>query len=399
MPYLNPPQNGVKPSSRFSSLNVFKLKSTDAAPPPPPKDYASSLNAPPSAFYNKSLFSRSAASLVPSLSPQSTSGPATPSTPYPPFPSAGLEFGKRSNNNFPSANGRAAAPSPVPSASGGSLRSFGRGGGDYLISPSMDGSTDSGGSCPVANPNIDTFLVNGTKPKKSVFKLANLAKRNRSKKDLSDTVSVSGSVSRSVSVSEQDSAPGTAEGDEGISMPWNFQHNIHVDEGYIGLPPSWSSALSQVGFDDDEIAAIHARRKAAATSVTSGSKLANPHTTYSTERPPSPHALTMTLSTTSTSFSTTLLEPAPRSTSLGKGQAREALTIHPPSLYSRLFTPDFKHTTDLADAPNTYLPTYPSPTRPIRCWCITPFLGLSCTISARPFHLPPYTYPTTWIHI
>ncbi|KAF7977912.1 hypothetical protein HWV62_2482 [Athelia sp. TMB] len=48
--------------------------------------------------------------------------------------------------------------------------------------------------------------------------------------------------------------------DDGISMPWNFQHNIHVDEGYTGLPPSWSTSLQAAGFSEDEIAAIQARR-------------------------------------------------------------------------------------------------------------------------------------------
>ncbi|KAG8215491.1 hypothetical protein J3R82DRAFT_9124 [Butyriboletus roseoflavus] len=232
MPYLNPPQSGAKPSSRFSTLNVFKLKpgsasgslgvsliyflpeprmrsplSADAVPPPPPKDstYASSLNPRPSTFYNKSLFSRSAASLSTSLSPESNSGPATPSTPYPSMPSAYFEFGKPPNSALGSANGRATAASPVPSASGGSLRSFGRGGADYLPSPSVDGSTDSSGSCPNAssNPNLGVYILNdansssytlgqattattaSVKPKKGVFKLANLARRNRSRKDLS----------------------------------------------------------------------------------------------------------------------------------------------------------------------------------------------------------------------
>lgn len=101
---------------------------------------------------------------------------------------------------------------------------------------------------------------------------------------------------------------------------------------YIGLPPSWSAALSQVGFDEDEIAAIHSRRRAAAAAVTSNAKLVNPHSAYSTERPASPHTLTVTPPTTSTSSSTTLLRPVPRSISLRTG--REALGIHPPSMYS-----------------------------------------------------------------
>ncbi|KAF8440006.1 hypothetical protein L210DRAFT_2194947 [Boletus edulis BED1] len=251
MPYLNPPQNGVKPPSRFSSLNVFKLKS-DAAPPLPPKDsaYASSpnpsLSPPTPAFYNRSLFSRSASSLVPSLSPDSISGPATPSTPYLPIPSAGLEFGKRSNT-LVTLSARTAASSPAPSASGGSLKSLGRGGGDYLPSPSMDGSTDSSSSCPNvnynANANFDMYLLNGAnsstytmgqattasvKSKKNVFNLVSLAKRNKSKKDLSDTASA---FSGTASVNEQEGASGKVEGDDGISSPWNFQHNIHVDEG------------------------------------------------------------------------------------------------------------------------------------------------------------------------
>ncbi|KAI9571959.1 hypothetical protein HD554DRAFT_2070606 [Boletus coccyginus] len=205
MPHPSPPQ---KPSSRFSSLNVFKLRpgplDPDAAPPPPPKDL--------SPLYNRSFFSRSAVSLAPSPSPDS-SLPATPS--------ACLEFGKRSH--IP----RAAAASPVPSAS--SFRSHARARGDYLVAPSMDGSTDSSGSSPPI-PSVNGATP-AMKPKKGVFKLAGLAKRNRSKKDLSDTASASGSVSRSTSLCDQDSTPANPDADDGITLPWNFQHHIHVDEG------------------------------------------------------------------------------------------------------------------------------------------------------------------------
>ncbi|KAK2465156.1 hypothetical protein APHAL10511_002848 [Amanita phalloides] len=48
--------------------------------------------------------------------------------------------------------------------------------------------------------------------------------------------------------------------DTGISTPWNFQHNIHVDEAFIGLPPSWSTQLASAGFSPEEIAALEARR-------------------------------------------------------------------------------------------------------------------------------------------
>lgn len=101
---------------------------------------------------------------------------------------------------------------------------------------------------------------------------------------------------------------------------------------YIGLPPSWSAALAQVGFDEEEIATIYARRRAAATAIISNTKPVNSNTAYSTKRSASPRALTVTPSTPSASSSTTLLEPALRSTSLARG--REALSIHPPSMYS-----------------------------------------------------------------
>ncbi|KAF7326663.1 Non-specific serine/threonine protein kinase [Mycena venus] len=56
--------------------------------------------------------------------------------------------------------------------------------------------------------------------------------------------------------------PSPAEEDDNISMPWNFQHNVHVDEGFTGLPPSWTTALQEAGFSDEEIAAILQRRLA-----------------------------------------------------------------------------------------------------------------------------------------
>lgn len=154
-------------------------------------------------MYNRTFFSRSAASLA---SPESASGPATPPSPF--MPNVLAELGKRSNN--------------------GSLRSFNRGR-DYLPSPSVD--TDSSGSCPnhlgvylSSNASSSSYTlgqetISSVKPKKSVFKLANLTKRNKSKKDLSDVASSSGSVGRTASVTESEQA----EGDEGISMPWNFQ--------------------------------------------------------------------------------------------------------------------------------------------------------------------------------
>ncbi|KAJ7756263.1 hypothetical protein B0H16DRAFT_696315 [Mycena metata] len=55
-------------------------------------------------------------------------------------------------------------------------------------------------------------------------------------------------------------SPPNDDEDENISMPWNFQHNVHVDEGFTGMPPSWNTSLQEAGFSEDEIAAIQQRR-------------------------------------------------------------------------------------------------------------------------------------------
>ncbi|KAL4065516.1 hypothetical protein V8B97DRAFT_1875356, partial [Scleroderma yunnanense] len=301
-----------KPSSRFASLRMFKLKpgsgsSASLPPPPPPKDNVylsspSSLN-PPSAPYSKSIFSRSFSSLSPSsirdpsqgqpVSPQT--GPGTPLTPS---SSAGPDSARgqtsAASGSYSGVLGRGMTVSPVPSGSGVSVRSVSGGG-----APSVDGSTDSSGSFPQnSNPYAfgappAQYLDSGTlRPKKSIFKLSSLGKRNKSRKDLSESANTS-----------ECEESGKEEGDDGISRPWNFQHHIHVDEGYIGLPPSWSAALSNAGFSEEEITAIHARRQAASAANLKPGTLGvpNPHTQYSSARPNSP----------------VLQNPAPRSSSLG----------------------------------------------------------------------------------
>ncbi|KAJ2915100.1 hypothetical protein MD484_g5300, partial [Candolleomyces efflorescens] len=54
--------------------------------------------------------------------------------------------------------------------------------------------------------------------------------------------------------------PPTPADDENISMPWNFQHNIHVDDSLSGLPPSWTTSLAAHGFTEEDIALLLARR-------------------------------------------------------------------------------------------------------------------------------------------
>ncbi|KAI6126307.1 hypothetical protein EDD16DRAFT_313517 [Pisolithus croceorrhizus] len=262
-------------SSRLASLRMFKPRSasgsTDSSllpPPPPPKDNAystspNSLSNPPSALYTKSLFSRSVNSLSHSLGRAPSQGQplspdSNPITPLTTGSSGAPQHGP--NGSQTGILGRGMTASPVPSGSGVSLHSA-SGGGEYA---SVDGSTDSSGSFP-PNPNPYTCGIsaikhtdmNATKHKKSLFKLSSLGLKNKSRRDVSETASMSTSTS-------EFEESGKEEGDEGISMPWNFQHNIHVDEGYIGLPPSWATSLSSAGFTEEEIAAIHARRKAAA---------------------------------------------------------------------------------------------------------------------------------------
>ncbi|KAJ7740996.1 hypothetical protein B0H14DRAFT_3608806 [Mycena olivaceomarginata] len=101
-----------------------------------------------------------------------------------------------------------------------------------------------------------------------------LAARNRSLASLSpdsmpasplagDQYAASSSSAVSLALPQQPKQrSGPADEDENISMPWNFQHNVHVDEGFTGLPPSWTTSLQEAGFSDDEIAAIQQRRLA-----------------------------------------------------------------------------------------------------------------------------------------
>ncbi|KAF9480273.1 hypothetical protein BDN70DRAFT_857053 [Pholiota conissans] len=113
----------------------------------------------------------------------------------------------------------------------------------------------------------------------------------------------------------EDELPPPPQEDDGISLPWNFQHNIHVDEGYVGIPPSWSTSLASAGFTDEEIAAIQARR--AIRSPPDLRYLYN-------ERPQTPAGATFPSSVP------ILANPLPRSTSLRRLAAEPASSPFPP---------------------------------------------------------------------
>ncbi|PPR01671.1 hypothetical protein CVT24_001500 [Panaeolus cyanescens] len=136
-----------------------------------------------------------------------------------------------------------------------------------------------------------------------------------------------------------DEIPPPPQEDEGISMPWNFQHNIHVNETYDGLPPSWSISLASAGFSDDEIGAIQARRIAGGRSPPDLRYLYNERpltpaaaTAFNTPwgaaavfTPPGGAGPSSLSSQPPAQFATTsngvpiLTNPTPRSTSLGRG--------------------------------------------------------------------------------
>ncbi|KAF5327955.1 hypothetical protein D9758_016782 [Tetrapyrgos nigripes] len=124
------------------------------------------------------------------------------------------------------------------------------------------------------------------------------------------------------STTGDDLGPDIATEDESISMPWNFTHNIHVDEAYNGMPPSWTVSLAEAGFTEEEIAAIYARKQAG-TLTPGGSVL------YS--RPHSPSSIRSGVSTVPSQFRSNSVSsgdsnatapytlsraPPPRSTSL-----------------------------------------------------------------------------------
>ncbi|CAL1698166.1 unnamed protein product [Somion occarium] len=148
-------------------------------------------------------------------------------------------------------------------------------------------------------PSSSTLSPENAGSRKAIFKLPSFTRRPKTPKPSKSNLS-------------DDSQPPEPVDDPSISMPWNFQHNIHVDEGYesfsycfsvfencchnvvrsrrelgerhflrsivacivnrmltyllysrfAGLPPTWSSSLAGMGFSPEEIAAINARRGA-----------------------------------------------------------------------------------------------------------------------------------------
>ncbi|KIK09564.1 hypothetical protein K443DRAFT_127473 [Laccaria amethystina LaAM-08-1] len=241
------PPNSTLKTSRFSTLKVFKFASREKNLKPPPLP-------PKDAYY---LRNRSLAS----LSPDALSLP--PNSPLSPQPI--YQYARRL--------------SPEPNQTHPSQSTM-----------SLVSSAASAKSSPSAERS---------RPQSQKKALSFLKFPKRSPKSPS---------AKSVGASEQLEPPPPTD-DEGISLPWNFQHNIHVDEGYVGLPPSWSTSLAEAGFSDEEIIAIQSRRAA-------GSRSPNLQYLY-TDRPSSPVSYNPDVANSISPVPIPVLtHPTPRSTSL-----------------------------------------------------------------------------------
>ncbi|KAK0237017.1 STE/STE20/PAKA protein kinase [Armillaria nabsnona] len=102
--------------------------------------------------------------------------------------------------------------------------------------------------------------------------------------------------------------------DDGISMPWNFQHNMHVNESYDGLPPSWAAKLQDAGYSEEEMAQIQEARRTAGTRSPASQYLFS-------DRPRSP-----TNDTSSTRNTSVVARPTPRTTSLPRQYSDASLS-------------------------------------------------------------------------
>ncbi|KAH6904493.1 STE/STE20/PAKA protein kinase [Coprinopsis sp. MPI-PUGE-AT-0042] len=124
--------------------------------------------------------------------------------------------------------------------------------------------------------------------------------------------------SPSTKTDDEHEPPPVPQDDGSISSPFNFQHNIHVDDGLVGLPPSWTTVLAERGFTEEEIMALQSRRVNAAS----------PNQAILNTRPASP-TIRHPYQTGSTSSGITgpiISQPVPRPNPLPKKQSDASLT-------------------------------------------------------------------------
>ncbi|KAF8176289.1 hypothetical protein BJ912DRAFT_701030 [Pholiota molesta] len=254
--------------SRFTR---FKFANTPRPPPPPPKD---------------DIYQRTG--LVAALDP-----PASPLSPT-------SQFALR----------RAHSPSPSPFSATAPMNAST----PSLLSPPLpDGTpgTSSGASSSSGGSGARQTVLSTASKKDKALAFLKFPKRSPRTPPAAGTSS-SAPVGSVLAAGADDDLPPPPQEDDGISLPWNFQHNIHVDEGYIGIPPSWSTSLATAGFTEEEIAAIQARRAAGIRSPPDLRYLYN-------ERPQSPAGMAFPFPATSSAAVPILAHPLPRSTSLHRG--------------------------------------------------------------------------------
>ncbi|KAL0575095.1 hypothetical protein V5O48_006871 [Marasmius crinis-equi] len=302
-PGASAPSSSSK-SSRFSSFKVFgkfskEKDSLKPPPPPPPKD--------PYYMNNRSLVSLQYPQDPIPEAPYSAS-PHPIGTAY---ATSGAAMNRPNFQNTPSF----ASQRPPMNAASSSL--------SLASSSSLVSSPDIGMSNQQQQQQQQPppTKSRGSKKAGSIF---NFGRKN----------SKSPSV-RSATVDDEMMSLHSNGDDENISTPYNFSHNIHVDEGLKGMPPSWTVSLAKAGFTEDEIAAIYARKQAG--TLTPGGD----PTSYLHERPRSP-AMSIASSAASSSFqragtaasssagslgsnvaSPVLAHPLPRTTSLPRSQSSD----------------------------------------------------------------------------
>ncbi|KAJ3505737.1 hypothetical protein NLJ89_g7259 [Agrocybe chaxingu] len=198
-------------ASTESGSSRFKpFKFTERPPPPPPKDPAYLLR-----NNNRSTTSLGSPELLPSSSQTAPASPISPSIQYAirransPSPSP---FSSPENNHMDQSSTSLLSP-PTQQQQ------------QLIDAATASTSTGQGGSTSVEGRQRQTQMTLTKKDKALAF----LKFPKRSPR-----------TPPAAAWSEEDPTPGSE--DDAISLPWNFQHNIHVDEGWWDVMEEASEA-------------------------------------------------------------------------------------------------------------------------------------------------------------
>ncbi|KAH7100503.1 hypothetical protein BKA62DRAFT_830955 [Auriculariales sp. MPI-PUGE-AT-0066] len=257
---------------RFSSLKVFgklgggganQQRGGASGPPPvPPKEYTASSSAASimSVYPSRSFAGTSSTSLVPTQHPGVSSDnlAALDSPAYSPA------------STQPHLAPATYAHTPSPLAAG----TFHQNGSGYF-NESSSSSSHGHPSTPSQNPNGGF--------RKSMMKLGTLTRKPFAKQPSHQAMSA---------LREDQELPPPPKEDPGISIPWGFQHHVHVTEDFGGLPASWAESLAAQGVSEAEILQMHIRAQQTRVGGGGGSSSAtsSPVSTYQHPFRPPPAA-------------------------------------------------------------------------------------------------------------